>query len=236
MGHLIIADGHYTNAPHERARWEQLLHQASAAGVRELSILGDFFELWVALPGAMPSWQQAFVDALRPLQQQGVKVRYVMGNKDYYIAQWNRHAAVFAEVVEVATTIASPVGPVHLEHGDLVNQADRAYQRWRRFSRSRPLHLLGRLLPRWAMRPLANGLARWLKGTNRVHKSYFPEMALRQRARAMPPGPLTLMFGHFHSHKVLQEGDKRIITLPFLATDNAGLWIDRRGISLFPAA
>jgi UDP-2,3-diacylglucosamine pyrophosphatase LpxH len=236
MSHLVVGDGHYFGAPDEPDRWSSLLRQATATGVTEISILGDFFELWLGLPGLETEWQERLWVPLRELKARGVRLRYVVGNKDYFIREWNQRHQLFDAVVEKNVSLDGPAGPLHLAHGDLVNRADHQYRAWRAFSRSLPVQLKIKFLPRRWLAKLGEKAAAKMQSTNRYHKSYFPEDQLRARARELPPGPATMIYGHFHAFHELTEGDKKIITLPFLGAENAGVLITAGGIRRFPAS
>lgn len=223
MTHFIVGDGHYTGERDQVVRWRRLLARAKEAGVTELSILGDFFELWLGLAGLEQAWQHAFLEPLAQLKSEGVTLRYVVGNKDYFIAEWNRRHGLFDHVVDPSVTLPSAHGALHLAHGDLVNHADRQYRLWRAVSRSVPVRATARVLPRSWLRRLSAQLSQTLRGTNRTHKSYFPETQLRARAHELPPGPGLVIYGHFHVHRELHEAAKHIITLPFLGGENAGI-------------
>ena len=229
MNHLLIGDGHYNGAPGEGDRLGALLEAARVRGLGEVSILGDFFELWIGLSSLEKSWQDALLAPLVGLKQGGVRLRYVVGNRDYFVAEWNHRHRLFDEVVEGDVGVASSQGLLRLAHGDQVNSEDRPYRRWRAFSRSRPVAMLARGLPGFALEKIAARVSKDLSATNRFHKSYFPESELRARARELPSGSATLVFGHFHVHRELSEGDKRILTLPFLGGENAGILVTAQG-------
>jgi UDP-2,3-diacylglucosamine pyrophosphatase LpxH len=236
MTHLVVGDGHYFGAPDEPARWSALLAAATQAGVTELSILGDFFELWLGLSRLETPWQETLWAPLREMKSRGVKLRYVVGNKDFFVKEWNQRHQLFDAVIEKSVLLESAAGPIHLAHGDLVNHADHQYRAWRAFSRSAPIQLFIKSLPRSYLARLGEKTAAKMQGTNRYHKSYFPEDQLRAHARELPPGPATMIYGHFHAFHELQEGEKKIITLPFLGAENAGVLITSSGIHRFPAA
>jgi UDP-2,3-diacylglucosamine pyrophosphatase LpxH len=229
MAHFIVGDGHFVGRSEEGPRWARLLRQAHERGAREVSILGDLFELWLGLAGLEQSWQRAIFEPLFALKRVGVKLRYVVGNKDYFVEEWNAREHLFEQVWDPGGSLDSPIGPLHLAHGDLVNTRDRQYRAWRRVSRSRPFAWLVSRAPRRWTGALASRVARGMQNTNRYHKSYFPETELRRCARELPQGPATLVYGHFHVHKELTEGDKRVITLPFLGADYAGILVSGVG-------
>ncbi len=222
--HWIAADGHFVGKEGEAAHWRELLTRVEAAGVSEISLLGDLFELWLGLEGLESPWQSALFEPLFRLRDAGVHLRYVVGNKDFFVREWNRRRELFAEVVDRGVRLDGPVR-LHLEHGDLVNAADRQYRLWRSFSRSWFSRAVMRAWPRRSLQRLALRVAERMKDTNTYHKSYFPEDMLRARARSLEPGPATLVFGHFHVHRTIEEGDKRIVTLPFLGGEWSGILV-----------
>ncbi len=233
--HLLIGDGHYRGLDDERARWFRLVEAVERAGIEEFSILGDFFELWLAVDGAMPRWQHDMLAPLQRLKERGVSLRYVVGNKDYFVDEWNRKHGLFDRVIGGVETVPSAQGPLHLAHGDLVNHADRQYRAWRAFSRSLPLRLLARSLPKRTLRRIGERIAKRLESTNLSHKSYYPEEQLAARARELGETPGTQIYGHFHVYRELEVGPVRVITLPFLATENAGVLVDERGFHRWEA-
>ncbi len=231
--HLIIGDGHYVDNPPQQKQWKSLVDHACAEGCNEISILGDFFELWIGIKGLEDPWQDKFFAPLRRAAEQGVRLRYVMGNKDYFIRQWNKRHQLFHEVCENSLRLESPQGPIVLAHGDLVNLKDRQYRLWRSFSRSLIFSVMIRLLPKKWIRALGDKTATAMQSTNTRHKSYFPKSQL-ERCAANQRGPATIMiYGHFHTHTDFFHGAHRIITLPFLGAENTGIWIDEEGIKLF---
>ena len=225
-----MGDGHYTGQQGEAKRWAALIERARRRQVREISILGDFFELWIGLPGMEEAWQHAFFEPLRALREHGVYLRYVVGNKDYFVEEWNRRHKIFDVVVNPGCAMASQQGLLYLAHGDLVNAQDRQYRLWRWFSRSLMVCWLMKLTPRSWLRRLSQRVASGLQRTNLDNKRDFPEQQLRARARELPRGPATMVYGHFHVYRELSEGDKRVITLPFLGAENAGILISDKGI------
>jgi UDP-2,3-diacylglucosamine pyrophosphatase LpxH len=223
--HWIAGDGHFVGAAGEAERWRALVERVAQAGVREVSLLGDLFELWIGLDGLETEWQRAIFDPLFALKARGVRLRYVVGNKDYFIREWNARRRLFDDVVDDRAEVAG----LHLAHGDLVNVRDRQYRLWRSFSRSWLMRMLMTAWPRRHLAKIAARVAERMKGTNLYHKSYFPEAELRARAKELPAGKATLVYGHFHVHRVIEEGDKRIVTLPFLGGEWQGVLVGDDG-------
>ena len=110
MTHLVVGDGHYFGAPDEPERWSALLTSAAAAGVTEISILGDFFELWLGLSGLETDWQEKLWAPLREMKARGVILRYVVGNKDFFVKEWNQRHHLFDAVIEKSVALIGPGG------------------------------------------------------------------------------------------------------------------------------
>jgi UDP-2,3-diacylglucosamine pyrophosphatase LpxH len=104
------------------------------------------------------------------------------------------------------------------EHGDLVNGADWRYRLWNLVSRSGPVWLLARILPKGTARALAGRLQRALHTSNRAYKLAFPREAFRAAAAEQPA--MTFITGHFHSHEVVDNG----IALPWAHDGEFMVW------------
>lgn len=232
--HVLIGDGHLRGRHDELEQFRTLLARIERDRIEELSILGDLFELWLAIDDAMPRWQHETLNDLYTLRDRGVKLRYAIGNKDYFVSQWNRKHGLFDSVIDEPERVESPQGLLYLAHGDRVNQRDRQYQLWRKISRSTPATALALALPPSWLGKLGQWMAVKMETTNSNHKIGFPEEELRARASELPPGKAIQFYGHFHVHHDLSIGDKRVITLPFLAEENAGLIVDHAGIRRYP--
>ncbi len=244
--HLFIGDGHFIGAQEEEQKLKALVDSCLRAHVSEVSILGDLFELWIGLAQCDPPGIDTIIQQLQRLKEKGVRLRYVCGNKDYFIHDWNERHGIFYEVIDNDCRLPVCAGKdptpteLVLAHGDLVNRADRQYQLWRAVSRCGPFRLLMRLLPRTILARLAKKTAQAMTTTNRYHKSYFPEALLHSHARQHknPTQFTTFIFGHFHEHHHIeeQEAKYRIITLPFLGNDYTGVLLEAGEFRLFPHA
>jgi UDP-2,3-diacylglucosamine hydrolase len=95
-----------------------------------LFLLGDIFDLWVADAPVFVRKFQAIVDAIHQLKKQGVEVIYFEGNHDLHLKTY------WQDVLGIPTHVDFQVFrlgdyDVRLEHGDLINQEDKAYLRYR---------------------------------------------------------------------------------------------------------
>ena len=105
-----------------------LSHEASQA--QALYILGDFFELWVGDDHTTP-FNTSIINALRDLSQQGVKIYFMPGNRDFLLGQrFLRAAGVHA--LPDPSVISLYGNTLLLTHGDGLCTLDYAHQRFRR--------------------------------------------------------------------------------------------------------
>lgn len=158
-------------------------------------ILGDLFEVWVGDDAGLDEHAED-IAALRRLSEAGVEVYFQHGNRDFIVGP----AFVRATGVKLLPDLVCfEIGGVStlLAHGDLFCTDDRAYQRWRRFSRNPLAQWLYRRLPLTRRRRIAGGLR------NDLHKQRKPEAimdvnegAVRQAFRRA--GVTRLIHGHTH--------------------------------------
>jgi UDP-2,3-diacylglucosamine hydrolase len=193
---LIVADAHLGSTPGDVEAFVAFLDSEPARG--HLVLLGDLFDLWIGAPGLQTPAHRRVLEALRRRRARGARLWYVEGNRDYYLAQAfcpDPFEAVAAEALDLE------IGGMcaRFEHGDRINIADRAYQRWRSFSRSAPVRRAFMALPPGAAARLSGWLERRLRATNLPHRAHFPEELCRARAsRAFDSGVDRLFLGHFH--------------------------------------
>ncbi|BDU76163.1 VanZ family protein [Mesoterricola sediminis] len=215
---ILVAD------PHWSGELTGLAAATAAHPEADWLFLGDTFEVWVGLPGMETPLQEAFLAWVDARRAQGRWVGLWLGNRDYFL---DRHARRFDLMGEGLGGGLEGEG-LAFEHGDLINTADRKYRIWNLVSRSGPMWLLARLLPRGAARKLAARLERALATTNRAYKLAFPREAFRAAA-AEHPG-LTFLTGHFHTQEVEANG----LALPWAHEGRFMVWLDGQVKPLAP--
>lgn len=115
--------------------------------ITHLILLGDIFDLWIGGHQIFVKRWQAHLKIIRDLiKENHVKVIFVEGNHDVHIADyWIK--SMGAQVYTEPTSIFINPYKIHIEHGDLINQKDKNYLRYRAIIRSAPLKFLGLNLP-----------------------------------------------------------------------------------------
>lgn len=234
---FYVADSHLTEDDPEVDAFVAFLKSAGA-GAGTVYILGDLFNVWFAEPKFRRPHQQRVLDAVRDLSAQGVKVKFVEGNRDYSVRR-NHLGDPFDDVAEDHLIEEHAGRRIYAAHGDAVNRRDRQYRLWKRFSRSFAVYGLFRLLPgSWGVR-LGERLERKLSGTNMRHKSRFPGEECAAWAGSLF-GRIcdTIVLGHFHEERRIDMPGGTVFVLPtwrghhrYLAfgADGQGRFVDFTG-------
>jgi UDP-2,3-diacylglucosamine hydrolase len=101
---------------------------------RALYILGDFFHLWAGDDTAT-AWSDEIASKLALLSEQGIKVYFMRGNRDFLLgAAFLKRAKMIA--LEEPSVITLGDTQVLLVHGDRYCTHDKAHQYFRRLTRN----------------------------------------------------------------------------------------------------
>ena len=200
MSVALIADAHLGGPGGGAAPLVRQLDALPAEGAERLVLLGDLFQGWVGFRRFETPEVAAVTAALRRLRRAGVRVDYVEGNRDFFLAGGPYADAFDAIGREVAFTAG---GLRYLAvHGDGLDARDWKYRFWRRASKSWPSRLVVSRTPRRLARALVERTERSLSRTNREHKRRIPEAVLRDYGRRrLAQGHDVLLLGHFHEER-----------------------------------
>ncbi len=205
---ILVADPHWSGAltgldaaraAHPEADW---------------LFLGDVFDVWVGVPGMDGELERAFLAWVEATRRDGRWVGLWLGNREYFLDSLAGRFDLMGE----GTGGMLEGEALAWEHGDLVNVADWRYRLWNLVSRSGPVWLLARILPRAAAHALAGRLQRALHTSNRAYKLAFPRQAFA--AAAAERAGMTFITGHFHSHEAEGNG----IALPWAHEGEFMVW------------
>jgi UDP-2,3-diacylglucosamine pyrophosphatase LpxH len=205
---ILVAD------PHWSGRLTGLREAQAAHPEADWLFLGDVFDVWVGVPGMATALEREFLAWVGDRRREGRWVGFWMGNREYFLDGLSSRFDLMGE----GAGGGLPAEGLAWEHGDLVNAADWRYRLWNLVSRSGPVWLFARVLPRAWAQALAGRLQRALHTTNRAYKLAFPRAAFRAAA-AEHPGA-TFITGHFHTHEVEGNG----IALPWAHEGGFMLW------------
>lgn len=156
MVSLVLSDLHLpAKASPLREAFLRFL-EGPARSAEEVYILGDLFEVWYGDDVGLQIYARE-VSRLAALTALGVPVYLMHGNRDFMIGE------TFAQITGIQLLndpmVVNLQGlPTLLSHGDLWCTDDRAYQRWRRFSRLSLVQWAFMRLPRSRREKIAAGL------------------------------------------------------------------------------
>ncbi len=196
-GIALLADAHLGGPGGAAQPLVEQIDALADAGCRRLVLLGDLFQVWVAHPAYETDDVRRLLAAIDRLRESGVRVDYIEGNRDFFVAR-SGYASHFDSV---GTEISFEAGDRSylVVHGDGLNDRDRQYLFWRWLSKSAPVRWMMFHLPRALARRLVHRTEERLADTNFKHKQRIPEEAIcRYAERRFREGHDRLLLGHFH--------------------------------------
>ena len=219
MSIAIVADAHIGGPGGEVAPLLAQLRALPDEGAERLVLLGDLFQVWVGYEQYETPEIAAFLKEIDALRARGVRVDYIEGNRDFFLAEGPYRSRFDAVGFEVALTH----GPLRylFVHGDGLNERDRQYLFWRWLSKSAPVRATIRHLPARAVRRMVDSTERKLTGTNFKHKVRVPEEAIRAFGeKRLAEGHDVLFLGHFHEPRTwrVAGGEIRLLAAWFRST------------------
>jgi UDP-2,3-diacylglucosamine pyrophosphatase LpxH len=193
----LIADAHLGGPGGDAAPLVRQLEALPAQGAARLVLLGDLFQGWIGFPRFETPEVRTVTAALRRLRATGLRIDYVEGNRDFFLAG-SPYADAFDRIGDEVAFEAG--GRRYLAvHGDGLDARDWQYRFWRRASKSRLSRLVVSKTPRRLARRLVESTERSLSRTNLEHKRHVPEAVLRDYGRRrLAEGHDELLLGHFH--------------------------------------
>jgi UDP-2,3-diacylglucosamine pyrophosphatase LpxH len=166
-------------------------------GCRQLILLGDIFQVWVASKRFETEEIRQLMPVLEQLRGKGISVHYIEGNRDFFLSG-SPYAEYFDSIGPELSFTASGVRYLAV-HGDGLNDRDRQYLFWRWLSKSFLSRFLVLRTPGTLARRLVGSTEERLSKTNFRHKVRIPEEAIRSYGeKRLAAGHDVLLLGHFH--------------------------------------
>jgi UDP-2,3-diacylglucosamine hydrolase len=212
-GVAVFADAHLGQAPRDGEDFLAALADVARRGFRTVVLLGDIFHVFIGDAKFETPLVRRVLEGWRELAAAGVALRYVEGNRDFFLGG-TPFVTSFAAYGET-DGIAVGGKAFAFVHGDRVNTRDLPYRFWRRLSKNPVSRAAMKLIPGRLARAIVSETEARLYRTNFRHKSYLPEAALLAEARrARAAGYGRLLVGHFHVDRVLESGEGIVQVLP----------------------
>ena len=202
----VIADAHLGGPGGDAGPLVEQLRALPEHGCRHLILLGDIFHVWVGSRKFETEEIRRVVPELRRLRRDGMRIEYVEGNRDFFLA-----GSPYADAFDlVASETRFEVGGARYlcVHGDGLNDRDRQYLFWRWLSKSTPVRWAVLGLPRSMAGKMVRSTEEKLARTNFKHRMDVPAAAIRAYAeKRLAEGFDVLLLGHFHEpHRFEVEG------------------------------
>lgn len=227
-GVAVFADAHLGQAEGDADDFLSALSEAAGRGLRTIVLLGDIFHYFIGDEKFETPLVRKVLGAWHELAASGVSLRYVEGNRDFFLAG-TRWAAPFAAYGEAD---GLEVGKVRFGfvHGDQVNTRDLPYRFWRRLSKNPVSRASLALIPGPLARAIVAEMEKRLYRTNFRHKTQLPGAELlAEGRRARSAGYDRLLVGHFHVERLLEGPDAVTHVLPAWLEERKHAEIDASG-------
>jgi UDP-2,3-diacylglucosamine hydrolase len=224
----VLADLHVGQGPRDIDRFITSVAELRRRGAQEVVILGDLFRALVGFPRFWDGTVRRGLDELASLRRGGTRVVLVEGNRDFFLD--TPELAPFRDAAGAVHSFVAGGRRFLLEHGDLVNRADRSYLFWRAVSKSGPARLWAKLLPRRLAQRIVLGTESRLRETNFTYRRELPIADLTAAAlRHFEAGVDIVLWGHFHRPWTLRRGDREAHVVPGWLETGAVVWIGDDG-------
>jgi UDP-2,3-diacylglucosamine hydrolase len=202
-GIAIIADSHLGQVESDADDFLDSLWALQKRGFGTLVLLGDIFQYFIGDAKFETPMIRRVVDAWTSLAAAGVSIRYVEGNRDFFLANtpYSRSFAAYGK-----TDGLSAGGRRYaFVHGDRVNTRDLPYRFWLLVSKNPVSRAVMRILPGPVARSIVAKTEAKLYHSNFKHKKYLPERSLLlEGERARNAGYDEVLIGHFHVSKAFE--------------------------------
>lgn len=228
MIRAVLADLHLGQCEGDFERFLATLEELRRDGAREVIFLGDLFRTLIGYPKFWDEVTRRGLEELRRLRVAGVRVVLVEGNRDFFLDAGAMDP--FRDLCGTAHSFAVGGRRFLLEHGDLVNRADRSYRAWRAVSKSAAARLWARTLPKGLARGIVHRTEARLARTNFSYRRELPVEDLTASARRhFTAGVDVVLWGHFHRPWRHEEHGREARVVPAWLESGAVVWITDQG-------
>ena len=212
-GAAVFADSHLGQVEGDADDLLASLEAVRQRGFSAAVLLGDIFHYFIGHPKLETPFLRRTLDGFAAVAARGLQLRYVEGNRDFFVAG-TPYAAAFA-AYGLTDGLAVGGATYAFVHGDRVNTADLPYRFWRTISKNAAARAALEVIPGSLARAIVAKTEARLYRSNFRHKKKLPEAALRAEGRqARAQGYDALLVGHFHVGRTFAGADGVTHVLP----------------------
>lgn len=210
---LFISDLHLSPEDSATTAAFHSFLQGPARTASALYILGDLFEFWIGDDGLDEAFNAEIVAAIAQLADQGIKIFFLAGNRDFL------PGARFAAAAKLSILPDPSLIHIHgqtllIAHGDALCTDDLAYQRFRRIVRNPLVQTLFLALPRRWRQGQVEKLRQRSKASNQMKRSEIMDVNVLAVEQLMAQHHVqTLIHGHTHRPAIhtLSQGQRWVL-------------------------
>ncbi len=178
----------------------------------QLVIVGDLFDFWFEYRTVIPKGYSRIICSLMGLKDAGVEMHYVAGNHDFWMRDFlMKELNIRVHFDELDYTIEKK--RFYIFHGDGLAQDDHGYRFIKKVFRNRFNIMLYSLIHP----DLAIPFGKWISSLSRKRSEQeeppFDKDYLARAKQMFDVGYDYVIFGHLHSPKIQNFGDKVYINL-----------------------
>ena len=196
MKSIFLADAHLKDPGDENYRRLNHFLYNLPEDVENLFILGDFFDFWFGYRDVVLSAYVPILATLESLVQRGIKLYFIEGNHEISMGPFfSTRLKAHCNPSELSIHVSGR--RLYLAHGDLLDDRQKWYRRWKGFIKH-PLtcRLISLIPPDFTSR-----IARWLSKTSRNQSqstSPIPYEVTRKLADIFRAGHDAAIIAHYH--------------------------------------
>lgn len=214
---VFISDLHLHPDEHLiSSRFQEFVHWA-AANALSVYILGDFFHAWPGDDG-LDAWSQAIADSLKWLSEQGVKVFFMHGNRDFLLGKRFADLAGITLLPE-PTVIQLGEQKILLVHGDRYCTHDKNHQLFRKITRNGWFSRLFLLLPLKLRVKLVRGARQYSQKNKPQNEQKLEVVFQPMLAHMQEHGVQMLIHGHIHKPELRKHPVNKRVFSQYVLSD-----------------
>ena len=208
----LVADAHLGGPGGDGGELVRELEGLDSERCSLLLVLGDMFHIWVGDRRYETPEIGRLMPCLDGVRARGVPVRYVEGNRDFYLddSVYARHF----DGIEREVSFEDDGVRYLAVHGDGLDPGDWQFRFWRFASKTPVSRFFCRRLPASLARGFVTAMDRRLETTNFSHKMRIPEQHVQGYGqRRLQEGYDVVLMGHFHEERLwrVEGGEVRVV-------------------------
>jgi len=188
---LLVQPSDLENRPESQSIIEQTIP------VDDLYIGGDFFDFWFCRDSKVYPEFLPVIEALTAVRDRGIRVHFVEGNHDFFLADYFTRSLGMEVLAEWGTFMLDD-RKVLMSHGDTVDRQNVRYLLLRKLLRSSLVYQVQRLLPLPLLWKIASAGSAASKGTFRAPEEKLTALLHGYAAAKVREEFDAVILGHCH--------------------------------------